>query len=84
MKVIIMKLKRYKTVYWILNILMMPIRLPIFIIFKVGEFAEKGLELTDNIAYKLMNWIVKTFKFEEIATEQRKTNKDKFKNNFNS
>ena len=79
MKVITSKLKRYKIVYWVLNILMLPIRLPIYIIFKIGELAEKGLDITDRFAYKIIDWIIKTFKFDEVAKEQYKTNKEKFK-----
>ena len=74
-----MRLKRYKVIYIILNILIFPIRFPLFILFKIGEISEKVLDFTDILAYKFMSWIVKIFKFEEIAKEQYKVNKNKFK-----
>jgi hypothetical protein len=79
MKVITTKLKRYKTVCWILNILLFPIRLPVFALFKIGEVADKVLDFIDELAHKFMHKVDKTFKFEETAREQYKTNKSKFK-----
>ena len=81
MKLKTTKLKRYIVIYVILNILMLPVRLSLFIIYKIGEFAGDGLDLSDDLGYKFMNWIVRIFKFEEIAKEQYKINKDKFKTN---
>lgn len=79
MKVITTKLKRYKIVRWILEILILPIRLPVFALFKIGEVADKVLDFIDDLTHKFMHKIDKTFKFEEAAREQYKTNKDKFK-----
>lgn len=81
MKVITTKLKRYKIISLFLNTLMFPVRLPFFILLVSGEFSDKVLDYVNGLEFKFISWIVKIFKFEEIAREQYKINKDKFKIN---
>lgn len=79
MKYITTKLKRYKVVIWSLTIISLPVRFPLFIVYKIGKVSEKLLEAIDSLLYKILERIVKVFKFDDAARKQYKVNKDKFK-----
>lgn len=82
MKVVTMRLKRYKVVKAILNTFIFPIRFPIFLMYLLESLrlSEKMLDFIDSILMRILEWISVRFKFEEEAFNQRKTNPDKFKN----
>lgn len=56
-----------------------PIRLPLFLLIKLGEITDKILDIIDDFVWKIIHKIADIFKFEEIAKEQYETNKEKFK-----
>lgn len=82
MKVVTMRLRRYKIIYYILNIIIFPIRFPIFLFYSLEELRlfEKLLELMDKILRNILERISVRFKFEEEAFRQKEINPDKFKN----
>ena len=77
------KLKRYKLLNLILNIVSFPIRFPIFLLYVIAEnatkIAENLLDIYDKFLYWIMEIVVNFFKFSEIADEQYEKNKEKFK-----
>ena len=79
----ITKLKRYKLLNLILNIVSFPIRFPIFSLYVIAEnvtkIAENLLDICDKFLYWIREIIVNFFKFREIADEQYEKNKEKFK-----
>lgn len=79
MKVITTKLKRYKIVAYVVSIVFLPIRLPMMLLIKLGEYSEKLLDIIDNFCWGIIYKISDVFKFEEIARQQYETNKEKFK-----
>jgi hypothetical protein len=68
------KLKRYKTIYVILNIIELPIRLPCSLLLILGEIfkrlSEIILDYSNEITNKLLHLIVRTFKFDAIADKK--------------
>lgn len=82
MKVVTMRLRRYKIIHYILNIIVFPIRFPIFLLYSLEELRlfEKLLELMDKILRNILERISVRFKFEDEAFRQKKINPDKFKN----
>lgn len=80
------KLKRYKLLITILNIISFPLRFPIFSFFiiseKITKISELILDTCDKFLYWIMNTIVKYFKFDEIADKQYEKNKEKFKTDY--
>ncbi|MGL5765711.1 MAG: hypothetical protein ACRCX8_08725 [Sarcina sp.] len=78
-----MKLKRYKLIQILVNIISFPIRFPIFIVCivseKVLEISEFILNGCDKFLYWIMDNMAKYFKFNEIADRQYEKNKEKFK-----
>lgn len=87
MKVFIYRLKRYKFLYMLTNIIILPIRLPIFIIYKSSELltnvSDCILGFIDECLYKFNKSIVKIFKFEDIARKQKDSGLYGDKFNFN-
>ena len=79
----ITKLKRYKLLNLILNIVSFPIRFPIFLLYIIAEnvtkIAENLLDICDKFLYWIREIVVNFFKFREIADEQYEKNKEKFK-----
>lgn len=80
------KLKRYKLLKAIINILIFPIRFPLFIMYTITEYLSKLLEnildSIDGFLWTIMNTLVKIFKFDAIADEQYEKNKEKFKTDY--
>lgn len=80
------KLKRYKLLKAIINILIFPIRFPLFIMYTITEYLSKLLEnildSIDGFLWTIMNTLVKIFKFDAIADEQYEENKEKFKTDY--
>lgn len=68
------RLKRFKLLKLILNIISFPIRFPIFLSFiiieKMAEILAIILDGFDRILYWIMDSISKIFKFKEIADKQ--------------
>lgn len=81
MKVITTRLRRYKITKIILNILVFPIRFPIFLIYWLEDLRpfEKLLYFIDNILLSTLECISIKFKFEEQAFKQKELNPSKFK-----
>lgn len=82
----ITKLKRYKVLKAMINIIIFPIRFPLFIMCILTESVFKLLENTlngfDSFLWWIMNSLVKIFKFDDIADEQYEKNKKKFKTDY--
>ena len=80
------KLKRFKLLKLILNVIAFPIRFPLFLICVITEgmakLSENILDGFDRILYWIMDSISKIFKFKEIADKQYEENKDKFKTDY--
>lgn len=76
------KLKRYKLLMTVFNVISFPIRLPIFLLFILLEKATKISELIldhyDKFLYQTFAFMVKHFKFDEIADKQYEKNSEKF------
>lgn len=77
------KLKRYKVLKVIINIIAFPIRFPLFIMCILTECVFKLLENMlngfDSFLWWMMDGVVKIFKFDDIADRQYEKNKEKFK-----
>lgn len=80
------KLKRYKVLKAMINIIIFPIRFPLFIMCILTESVFRLLENTlngfDSFLWWIMNSLVKIFKFDDIADEQYEKNKEKFKTDY--
>jgi hypothetical protein len=73
------KLKRIKVLRIALGIISLPVRLPLLIIYKLGEWSEHLLNILEHGYSKLEYYIVDKFNWNNIAQEQYKNNPDKFK-----
>lgn len=80
------KLKRFKMLRTILNVVSFPIRFPIFLFLIISEkitgIAEFMLDNCDKFLYWIMNGVVEYFKFDEIADKQYEKNREKFKKDY--
>lgn len=80
------KLKRYKLLKLILNIIAFPIRFPIFLMCviteEVGKLLENILDICDGVLWWIMKKISKVCKFDNIADKQYDKNKEKFKTDY--
>lgn len=80
------KLKRYKLLKAIINIIVFPIRFPLFIMYTITEYLfkllENVLDSIDSLLWKIMNTLIKFFKFDAIADKQYEKNKEKFKTDY--
>jgi hypothetical protein len=65
MKRATVKLKRYKALYLIMNILLFPFRFPIFLLYILGSACEFLLNIFDGFFNKSMMLLVKIFKLEK-------------------
>jgi hypothetical protein len=74
------KLKRLKILRLSGSIIALPFRLPLFILWKIGEISMflDGLMFQSSYDY-CERYIVKHFKWDEVAKKQLKINPDKFK-----
>ena len=80
------KLKRYKLLKLILNIVAFPIRFPLFLICVITEsiakLSENILDICDGVLWWIMRNVSKVFKFDNIADKQYEINKEKFKTDY--
>ena len=80
------KLKRYKLLKAIINIIVFLIRFPLFIMYTITEYLfkllENVLDSIDSLLWKIMNTLIKFFKFDAIADKQYEKNKEKFKTDY--
>lgn len=80
------KLKRFKLLKLILNIIAFPIRFPLFIICVVTEgiakLSENILDIYDGVLWWIVEKVSKVFKFDDIADKQYEKNKDKFRTDY--
>jgi hypothetical protein len=82
MKVITTKLRRFKVVNYIVSIVLIPVRFPISLAFKLVESENlgKAMDKVSMFGYRMIEKISEMFKFEETARKQYETNPDKFLN----
>jgi hypothetical protein len=77
------KLKRYKYLMNVINIMSFPLRFPLVLIYlgfeKVAKFFESLVDFLDSQLFKIRDYFVHKLNWNEVAKEQRKINKDKFK-----
>lgn len=80
------KLKRFKLLKLILNIIAFPIRFPLFIICVVtggiAKLSENILDIYDGVLWWIVEKVSKVFKFDDIADKQYEKNKDKFRTDY--
>lgn len=80
------KLKRYKVLKEIINIIVFPIRFPLFIMCilteRIFKLLENILNGFDSFLWWIMDSAVKIFKFDDIADRQYEKNKEKFKTDY--
>jgi hypothetical protein len=77
------KLKRYKYLMNVINIISFPIRFPLVLIYvgfeKSTKFLESLVDLLDGLLFNIRDYIIHKYNWNGIAKEQYKINKDKFK-----
>jgi hypothetical protein len=72
------KLKRITYLRVITGIFSLPIRLPLFIVYKLGEWSGELLSSIDSVYSKFEYYIVDKLNWNNVAKEQYKNNPNKF------